>query len=300
MRTELTEDAPELPSWLAPAFPFRRRIARVDGMRIHFVDEGRGRPVLLFHGNPTWSFLWRHVIARLVPEGVRVIAPDLFGFGLSDKPRRPAAHSVAGHVDVMLALVRALELEDITFVCQDWGGPIGTGVASHDDKRVHGLVLANTAVLPSARPFRPKAFHKFSNVPIVSDVAFRGLGFPLQLLDRQQGDRRSIGRFEQRAYRWPFRHVADRAGPLGLARMIPTAEDHPSTAPIDRSGAWVESFRGPTALVWGVRDPILGRAIGRHERALPRAKVTRTEAGHFLQEEVPDVLAREILRIAKS
>lgn len=290
-------EAPALPRWLEPQFPFRRRMARVGEHAIHFVDEGEGGPaILLFHGNPTWSFLWRKVIHALAGEA-RIIAPDLFGLGLSSKPRRPSAHTLEAHVETMHALVEALGVESIVVAGQDWGGPVGMGVASRFHGTVAGLLISNTAVLRPARPFRPKPFHKFSHVPVASDLAFRVGGFPLPVLHKVQGDPASIGELERRAYRYPLRRVVDRAAPLGLARMVPNAESHPSTPVLDRIGAWVESYEGPIELVWGTKDPILGKALGRHARALPHARVTETSAGHFLQEEVPDVLAAALARL---
>ncbi|MFW5876391.1 MAG: alpha/beta fold hydrolase [Myxococcota bacterium] len=291
------EEAPALPGWLARQLPHGRRAARVDGQRVHFIDEGEGQPVLLMHGNPTWCYLWRKVIDRLSGR-FRLIAPDLLGLGLSDKPRRPSDHSVDLHVRTMVRLVDALDLRDVVLVGQDWGGPTVCGVGSRMPDRVHGLVLANTSVLPPARPFRSKGFHRFSHAPLISDLVFRALGFPLPVLDRVQGDRRSIGWQEKAAYTWPLRRLRDRAAPLGLARMVPDAEDHPSTKPLDQIGTWVESWHGPAALVWGLRDPILGRALRRHHEALPQARLTETPAGHFLQEEVPDALADAIAHVA--
>jgi haloalkane dehalogenase len=118
-------------------------------------------------------------------------------------------------------------------------------------------------------------------------------------MDRAQGDASSIGWRETAAYAWPFRHLLDRAGPIGLARMVPDSEHHPSTSVLDDIGRWVESWQGPAALVWGSRDPILGRALRRHREALPQASVTETRAGHFLQEEVPDAIAVAIREVAE-
>ncbi|NOY89848.1 MAG: alpha/beta fold hydrolase [Deltaproteobacteria bacterium] len=289
--------APRLPEFIQDALPWHRRMLRLPGHALHFVDEGAGTPVMLLHGNPTWSFLWRKVIARLVPEGLRVIAPDLVGFGLSDKPTQVSAYSLAMELETVLALVDALDLRNLVLVGQDWGGPIAAGVARARPERLRGLVLANTSVLPPARPFRPKAFHRFSHAPMVSDLAFRGLGLPMHLLELAQGKRSRFERATRRAYVWPFRRSWQRAGPLALARMVPTSEAHPSTALLDAIGGWMVGYRGPTELVWGLRDPILGRALGRHRRALPQARVTETQAGHFLQEQVPEELARAILRV---
>ena len=288
--------APPLPGWLERQMPFRRRAALIDGRRIHFVDEGEGRPVLLVHGNPTWSYLWRRVVPRIAP-GLRAVAPDLLGLGLSDKPRRPSDHSLELHVDAIAGLVEGLDLHGLILVGQDWGGPVAMGVGERLRDRVHGIVLANTSVLRPARPFRSKAFHRFSHAPVISDVVFRGLMFPVPMLDRAQGDRSSIGWREKAAYAWPLRNLLDRAAPVAMARMVPNAEDHPTTPVMDRIGAWVESFRGPAALVWGKRDPILGRALRRHQEALPQATVTETGAGHFLQEEVPEELASAIREV---
>lgn len=296
MSTHIT-DAPPLPGWLERQLPYRRRLLDIDGHRVHFIDEGEGKPVLMMHGNPTWSYLWRKVIARLQGD-FRLVAPDLIGLGLSDKPRRLSEHSVDMHVTTMMKLVDALDLHGVVLVGQDWGGPIVCGVGSRAPDRVHGLVLANTSVLPPARPFRPKAFHRFSHTPLVSDFVFRGLGFPLPVLDRVQGDPHTIGWREKAAYAWPLRRLRDRAAPLALARMVPDSEGHPSVKALDRIGDWVEQWHGPAALVWGVRDPILGRALRRHREALPQAEVTETQAGHFLQEEVPDALARAIEQVA--
>ncbi len=290
-------EAPPLPDFLARELPFRRRMADVDGTKVHFIDEGEGPAVLLMHGNPTWSYLWRKVVRRLDGR-VRCIAPDLIGLGLSDKPLRVGDYSLEMQIDAMTKLVDALDLGPLVLVGQDWGGPVVTGVGERAPGRVRAMVLANTSVITPARPFRPKAFHRFAHKPVVSDLAFRAGAFPIPVLDRTQGDPRTIGPREKLAYFWPLRRPWERAAPLALARMVPTDEAHPSTAPLDRIGAWVESFDGPVELVWGLRDPILGRALRRHAEALPKARVTETEAGHFLQEEVPDALSDAILRVA--
>lgn len=287
------EKAPPLPDWLSAAFPVERRAARVEGELIHFVDHGKGPAVVLIHGNPTWSFIWRKVIARLEGEA-RIIAPDVLGFGLSDKPLRTSAHSLDHSIRLLGKLVDALELPEVTLVGQDWGGPLAAGIGARSHTPVHGLVFANTAVLRPARPFRPKLFHRFAQLPLASDLAFRALNFPVPVLDRLQGDRASIGPLEKRAYAWPFRRPWHRAAPLAYARLVPNNETHTAVPTLDESGAWVESFAGPIALVWGKRDPILGRTLKRHVEALPHAFVYESEAGHFLQEEVPDLVAGAI------
>ncbi len=294
--------APALPLFIAAQLPYHRRSYTLQqgadaGRSIHYLDHGQAkeRPVLLLHGNPTWSFLWRQVIAGL--EGFRAVAPDLLGLGLSGRLPDLADHSVDRHAGAVAELASALDLEGMILVGQDWGGPIAAAVGALEPERVAGLLLANTAVALPRIP-RGTAFHRFARLPIASDLVFRGLGFPQIALSFTQGDRRSIRGQVARAYRWPLRRWSDRVAPLALARMVPDGPDHPSMPALRRGEAWARAFTGPVSLVWGTRDPILGRALARHEKAFPQAAVTRTEAGHFLQEEVPEVLAEAIRSLA--
>ena len=293
---------PALPEFLVPLYPFNRRTLTIAGdhnagRRLHFVDEGRGdqRPVLLLHGNPTWSFLWRRVIEDL--DEHRCVAPDLLGLGLSDRLPRLGDHTLDRHAEAIVELVESLDLRGVILVGQDWGGPILAAAAARMPERIAGVVLANTAVvLP--RHLRGTSFHRLSRAPILSDIVFRLFGFPLKSLHRVQGDPDSIRGVVARAYLWPLQRISDRVAPLALARMVPNGPNHPSVPALERGQEWLLGFRGPTALVWGTRDPILGRALSRHQKQLPEAIVRTTEAGHFLQEEVPEVLAQAIREVA--
>lgn len=302
--------APEIPEFLSREFPWRRRLLALRdgdfaGCGLCFVDsrsEARGedgRPIFLVHGNPTWSFLWRKVMSLLheADPTLRLVAPDLVGLGFSDKPPRPRIHSVEAHAVSLAELARALDLRGGILVGQDWGGPIAMAVGSREPHRFDGIVGANgTLALP--RHPRSKPFHRFSRVPLVSDFVFRVLGFPLWILHRLQNDASTLTGEVGRAYRWPLRKIADRAAPLGLARMVPDADDHPSLPELRRGEAWVESLpAGHVSIVWGRNDPILGRALDRQARRFPDAPVRETDAGHFLQEEVPEVIAEAILEM---
>ena len=263
-----------------------------------WVEAGRGRDVVLVHGNPTWSFLWRRVMAALEGQRLRLLAPDLLGCGRSSKPGAVAWHTLDRHGAALTAWMEARRLVDPVLVVQDWGGPIGLLAASRaPGVRVSAVCLLNTAVLLPER-FRGTPFHRLARRPLLGPLLFRGLGFPLRSLHRAQGDPRSISGDVARAYRWPFRRRVDRAAPLGMARMVPDSPEHPSVPGVKAVDAWIRAFPGPVDLVWGRRDPILGRALRRHAEQLPRARVTETEAGHFLQEEVPDIIARSIRRLA--
>ncbi len=290
--------APPLPRWLADMLPVERVTLELAdgpmaGRSMHVINEGdRDAPtVVMLHGNPTWSFLWRKVIAAL--PGYRCVAPDLLGFGLSSRLRSAVDHTIRNHADALIALAEELVPGPFVVVGQDWGGPLAVQLARALSDRVRGVVLANTSVFAPDRP-RSTTFHTFSRVPIVSDFVFRGLGFPQNLMWSVQGKRRSIRGRVGKAYRWPLRRPSDRVGPLALARMVPGNAEHPSMPALREGAEWMRGFEGPTALVWGSKDPILGRALRRHERELPRAEVTVTDAGHFLQEEVPEAIANAI------
>ena len=159
-------------------------------------------------------------------------------------------------------------------------------------------VFANTGIRLPSKPPRVTAFHRLSHAPVVSDFLFRVLNYPVKKMHMVQGDRSSIGPAERRAYRWPLRRIRDRAAPLALARLVPTSFDSPTLATLQEADGWARSFKGPVRLVWGRRDPILGRTIDPMKKLFPDAEVTETGAGHFLQEEVPEELATAILELA--
>lgn len=292
------EVAPGLPDWITDQFPYARRVFRNGPHAIHFVDEGSGPVVLLQHGNPTWCYLWRRVIARLIPGGVRIIAPDLIGLGLSSKPRDPAVHTLEFHANQISALAGALQLDSITIVGQDWGGPIVGLLAARHPEWVRGAVFANTSLAQPTKPPRVTPFHRFANMPVISDLAFKRLLFPVPILQKVQGDPASIGREQKKAYRYPLRKYADRVAPLALARMVPLNLEHPTIKSLGEVEAWARGFGGPVRLVWGMKDPILGPSLKKMRALFPAAPVVETQAGHFLQEEVPMVLAEAILEVA--
>ncbi len=152
----ITDNAPasSLPPEIRKHFPFESRFMRVNGRRMHYVDEGEGDPVLLLHGNPTWSFLYRKFIPRLKDAGHRVIAPDHIGFGLSERPAREHDFSLENHIANLAEFIRRLGLKRITVVCQDWGGPTGLACAVLNPGLFKAIVVMNTWAWPE-----PTAFH---------------------------------------------------------------------------------------------------------------------------------------------
>lgn len=292
--------APDLPKWIAKKVPFTRyRVAVDDDLRMHVMETGRGVPVLMVHGNPTWGFLYRKVAMCLQGQGLRLIMPDLIGFGLSDKPRDFELHTIANHSRWLGSLIDQLDLRHVVLVVQDWGGAIGTHAFTTRRDRLGGMVVLNTVLDAPPEGFKPSAFHRFSHLPVVSDLVFRGLSFPQSGLFLAQGDRSSIRGDVARAYRYPFRHIADRVAPLATARMAVDRLDHPSIPALNESAELARSFDGPKAMVWGRRDPIIARALKRTKALLGDPPVTETQAGHFLQEEVPEDIAAAVLDVSR-
>jgi haloalkane dehalogenase len=295
----------DIPDWIARQLPagVREHEVATRGERMHVLEWGPkdGHTIVFVHGNPTWGFLWRKVVdeIRKRPGGdkLRLVAPDLIGLGMSTKPAS-AAHTLEHHGAWLGDMLDQLVPGPLVLVVQDWGGPIGLLAMTERIARLRGLVLGNTAISPPGPNFKATAFHRLSQMPIVSNVLFEWLGFPLGLLHTSQGDKTTIRGEVARAYRWPLRKRVDRAAPLALARMVPNSTTHPSVPALGKTDATFRTAKIPISIVWGKRDPILGRVINHLERLRPDAKVVRTSAGHFLQEEVPRELADAVVDIA--
>ena len=290
---------PPLPDFIARELPFARSVVDAGGLALHVMEAGEGPSVVLLHGNPTWGYLWRNVAGHLAAAPLRLVMPDLPGLGLSEKPRDARFHTLENHARVVGALLDAVAPGPLLLVVHDWGGPIALAALADRPGRLAGLVVTNTLVGPPRPGARPSSFHRFSNSPVLSDVAFRLLGFPQNALHLVQADRRSISGDVARAYRWPLRRLRDRVAPLALARMAPLGPDHPSLPAMRRAFEVARSFTGPAAVVWGERDPVIGRALRGVAEALPAATVTRVVAGHYPQEETPGPIADAILDVAR-
>lgn len=295
-----------LPGWIESQLPSGARHSMVDvgdGQRMHVAEWGPpdGHVVLLIHGNPTWGFLWRKVVAevrrREGGDRLRLVVPDLIGLGLSSKPAA-AEHSIEHHAGWLGRMLDQIAPGPLVLVGQDWGGATGLCALATRRDRLRGIVLGNTAVGPPRPGFKATLFHRLAQMPILSHVLFRELGFPLGVLHLSQGDRSSIRGEVARAYRWPLARWADRVAPLALARMVPDSQQHPSVAALRISDELFRTAQVPISIVWGTKDPVLGRVINHLERQRPDAKVVRNDgAGHFLQEEVPELLADAILDV---
>ncbi|TAJ72387.1 MAG: alpha/beta fold hydrolase [Phenylobacterium sp.] len=252
-------------------------------LRIHYVDEGPrdGAPVLLMHGEPSWAYLYRHVIAGLVAKGRRVIAPDLIGFGRSDKPAKRTDYTYERHVAWMSQWLTGLDLKDLTLFCQDWGGLIGLRLVAAFPERFAGLVIANTG-LPTGGGMTDgfKAWLEFSqNIPQM----------PIGML-LNGGSGRNLSVEEVAAYDAPFPDESYKEGARQFPTLVPVTPEHPSVA--ENLAAWkvLEQFEKPVVTAFSDGDAITRGGDLPIQARIPGAKgqphVTLS-GGHFLQEDSP-------------
>jgi haloalkane dehalogenase len=276
-----------------PGFPFAPRYADVgDGLRMHYIDEGPrdAPPVLLLHGEPTWSFLYRKMIPVLADAGLRAVAPDLIGFGRSDKPTDPAAYTYARHVAWLRALIESLDLREATLFGQDWGSLTGLRLAAENESRFARIVIAN-GFLPTARQPTPPAFRAWRAFARYSPV------FPVGRIVAS-GCVTKPAPEVCAAYDAPFPSRAYMAGARVFPALVPTREDDPAV-PANRA-AWdaLGRWQKPFLTLFGRNDPILGLADAPLQELVPGAQGQPHErfwGGHFVQEDRGDYLANAIV-----
>ncbi len=281
-----------------PGFPWTPRYVEVDGLRLHYVDEGpRDAPtVLMLHGEPSWSFLYRKVIAAVVSAGLRAVAPDLVGFGRSDKPARREDYSYQRHVDWMAGFLGAIDLQHATLLCQDWGGLIGLRLVAEHGARFDRVVAANT-FLPTGDQRPPDAFfawQRFSQeVPVmpISGIVKSGCvsELPSEVLA---------------AYDAPFPDESFKAGARQFPMLVPSAPDDPASAANRAAWEVLKHFDKPFLTAFGDSDPITRGADRVLQKLIPgcagRPHATLERAGHFLQEDQGESLARVVIDFVKT
>ncbi|MDP3908401.1 haloalkane dehalogenase [Novosphingobium sp.] len=281
-------------------FPFAPRYAEVtdpqDGtvLRVHYIDEGQqdAPVVLMMHGEPTWSYLYRHMIGPVVDAGFRVVAPDLIGFGKSDKPAAQGDYSYARHVAWMRSWVEQLDLRRITLVCQDWGSLVGLRLAAAMPDRFAGVALANGG-LPEGDP-APRAFRIWRAFSRYSPL------FPIGRIVNA-GTKRSLSAAEIAAYDAPFPDGRYKAGARIFPSYVPFGDN---VAVPDQRAAWAvfETWDKPFLCCFSDGDPITRggdqRFIGRVPGTAGQAHTT-LHGGHFVQEDDPQGFARCALEVAR-
>ena len=263
-----------------PDFPWAPHFRTHDGLRLAHIDEGDGAPVVMWHGEPTWSFLWRKVVPPLLEAGRRVIVPDLPGFGRSDKPMDPAWYTYDRFAAVMADLLETLDLRDATFVMHDWGGPIGLRLAVEHPERVSKLVLMDTGVFTGHQPMSD-AWHRFAEF-----VEREEEELPVGFLVRR-GCFTDPGDEVAAAYDAPFPSEASKAGARAFPAMLPLEPGEPGAAAGRRVLEALHADRRPLLMLWGAEDRPLPPSYGDYFAGkLGCEAPTRIEdAGHYLQED---------------
>jgi haloalkane dehalogenase len=265
-----------------PGYPFAPHyLEGAGGLRMHYLDEGlKGAPVALcLHGQPTWSYLYRKMIPAFVAAGMRVVAPDFFGFGRSDKPEDEATYTFDFHRNAIIALIEALDLKHITLVCQDWGGLIGLTIPMDMPERFERLLVMNTGLgtgdVPLGEGFL--AWRAFSNSKPDMDIA--------ALMKRAVP---TLSEAEAAAYAAPYPDVRYKAGVRRFPNLVPDRPDAGGAALSRRArDFWSGAWTGKSFMAIGMTDPVLGppamRALHGVIRNCP-PPLELADAGHFTQE----------------
>jgi haloalkane dehalogenase len=273
-----------------PSYDFEPHWHLVDGLRLHYVDEGRGDPVVCFHGEPTWAYLYRRMLPPLVEAGERVICPDYPGFGRSDKPTDRRWYSYDRHVEHMTALLASLDLREATVVVQDWGGPIGLRWAVENAERVARLVILNTGVFTGRVSKGFMAWRDFAernpDLPV---------GFVIQSATTSELSDEILA-----AYEAPFPNQESKAGAAQFPLLVPISDDSDRAAEMRALADGLARWDKPALVAFSDSDPVFPypRAGEFFCDLIPGAgeQVRIEGAAHFLQEDRGERIADEIVR----
>ncbi len=272
-----------------PGYPFDPHYAEVGGLRLHYLDEGEGDPVVCFHGEPSWSYLYRHMLPPLVEAGHRVVCPDFAGFGRSDKPTEFDWYTVDHHVEHVSGLLETLDLSGATVVVQDWGGPIGLRWAVENADRVARLVILNTAVFEG---------HVNEAFLAWQDFARKNPDLPVGFII-QSATTTELGDDILAAYEAPWPNPESKAGVATFPLLVPTSPDDPAVAKMAAVRDALSRWEKPALVAFSDSDPIFPypRAGERFIDLIPGAgeQVKIEGAAHFLQEDRGAEIAAAIL-----
>ena len=274
-----------------PGYDFAPHYAEIDGLRLHYVDEGarEGTPIVCFHGEPTWAYLYRKMLPPLVTAGHRVICPDYAGFGRSDKPTDRGWYSYDGHVELMTALLDRLQLRGATVVVQDWGGPIGLRWAVEHEERVERLVVLNTGIFTGRVSKGFLAWRDFAqknpDLPV---------GFVLQGATKSELAPEVVA-----AYEAPFPSPESKAGAAQFPLLVPTEEDGPGASQMRAVADALSRWQKPALVAFSDSDPVFPHPKSGQVFCdrIPgaRPQVTIAGAAHFLQEDEGEQITDEML-----
>ena len=262
-----------------PDFPFAPRWTSFQDLRLARVDEGDGAPVVFVHGEPTWSFLWRNVLGPVRDAGYRCIAPDLPGFGRSDKPADIGWYTYDRHTAALTALLEELDIHDATIVVHDWGGPIGLRAAVALRERISRLVILDTGLFTGHQRMTD-AWTAFR------DFVERTEDLPVGLLVRG-GCKNDPGEDVIAGYERPFPSVASKAGARAFPLILPVSPESPGAEAGQRTLAALRDDPRPKLMLWADSDPVLPLETGERFAAALNGEIAHVikDAGHFLQED---------------
>ncbi|HLV76676.1 MAG TPA: haloalkane dehalogenase [Marinobacter sp.] len=281
-----------------PDYPFSPNYLDVEpGLRMHYVDEGPEDtdPVVMLHGEPSWSYLYRHMIPLVASAGHRTLAPDLIGFGKSDKLTDPHAYSYDSHMRWLNHWVEALDLWNITLVCQNWGSLLGLRLAAENHQRFSRIIVGN-GMLPTGESRPPAVFR------VWKAFASHSPWFPVSRII-QLGTERTLSRGELAAYEAPFPDDRYKAGARAFPNLVPTSPDDDASAANREAWRTLGKWRKPFITCFSSSDPITRGADRVMQRRVPGAygqpHIT-LNGGHFVQEDSPREFARVILDALKA
>ena len=266
------------------------------GLKVHVIEAGEGFPVFLMHGNPTSGFLYRKVVEKLPLNKVRVIMPTSLGLGFSSKI--PASeHTAENHIYWINKVLKELELKELVYAGQDWGGPIGMGALSLSPGLLKGAVLLNTGFNAPKVNADLSPAHALVKTPVIGELLLEVVFSIFERLKSVQGNPDSWTSEVAELYGRPVYESGNSKAPLAMMRMVPDGPNHQSAPSMRRIEEYVNTLEIPAEIVWGENDPILGRALPIMQQNFPNARLTKTTAGHFLQEEVPNEIAEALIRV---
>lgn len=268
------------------------------GIKVHVLEVGSGFPLLLQHGNPTSGFLYRKVVEELPADRLRIIMPTLVGLGFSSKV--PASqHTLENHIRWLSGVLKRLKLTEVVFAGQDWGGPIGIGALAQLPDLLKGAVVLNTLLNAVEEEGDISPGHRMAKRPVLGELVFEVLVSIFKNLPGTQGDPDSLPPDVLELYARPVEGSGNSKAVLAMMRMVPDGPDHRTTPQMRVIEQYVQSLDIPIEMIWGKNDPILAKELSAMKRNFPNAPITETEAGHFLQEEVPQEIAAALLRIVE-
>jgi len=266
------------------------------GIKIHVLEVGTGYPLFLQHGSPTSGFLYRKIAEKLPTDRVRVIMPTLAGLGFSSKI--PASqHTLDNHTRWINQVLVQLKLKGVIYAGQDWGGPVGMGALAKSPGVIKGLVAMNTLFNAPTEDVNLSVPHTLVKSPLVGEFLMEVLISVFDRLHTMQGDPLSIPANVAQLYGKPVIDSGNEKATLALMRMVPDGPDHSSVPALREIEKYALALDIPVELVWGLNDPIIGKGLPKMKQNFPHAPVTETQAGHFLQEEVPTEIAAALMRI---